>query len=230
METTKYQAFPLDETCWRIEENGVRVFLIKGIEKALLIDTGFGTGNIREFVETMTDLPIMLVNTHADGDHIGGNHFFSEVYMHPSEYDRFYEKKKSAMKMRPLWEKDIIDLGNRKLEVVLIPGHTPGSIALLDRENRILFSGDSVSASTIYMFGAGRNLPAYMDSLEKLLSLRSDFDTIYPSHGSIPIDRSILSELLLGANSLFEGKLEGKTPENNVPAMLYDISCSKFLY
>ncbi len=63
-------------------------------------------------------------------------------------------------KDRLLWEGTVIDLGFWKFEVILTPGHTPGSIMLLDREKRLLISGDTIQAGDIYMFGPGRNLPA----------------------------------------------------------------------
>ena len=49
---------------------------------------------------------------------------------------------------------DIIDLGDRPLKIIDIPGHTPGSIAILDVKNRVLISGDSVdgNAATLYQF------------------------------------------------------------------------------
>jgi hypothetical protein len=50
MTNSVYEVHPIDETCWRIEENGVRSFLITGTQKAVLIDSGFGTGNIRGIV------------------------------------------------------------------------------------------------------------------------------------------------------------------------------------
>ena len=58
------------------------MYLIIGTERALLIDTGIGIGNIRSVVETMTHLPYDVVNTHHHYDHVGGNGRFSMVYAH----------------------------------------------------------------------------------------------------------------------------------------------------
>ena len=230
MENTKYQVFSLDETCRRIEENGVRSFLVEGTKTAALIDTGLGTGNIKDLVESLTDLPIIVVNTHADGDHIGCNHLFGEANMHPGEFDRYRSKGGSSDGLKALWEGDIIDLGGRKLEVILIPGHTPGSIALLDCENKVLFSGDSISTSTIYMFGDGRNLPAYIASMKKLQKRKAEFDTVYPAHGDIPVKSDILPELIKGAEDILAGKLQGADPERDIEAKIYDVKCAKFLF
>ena len=191
MEKPIYEVIQIDEKSWRIEENGVRSLLFTGSCKALLIDTGFGSGNIREVVEGLTNLPVTLVNTHADRDHLGCNKLFEKAYMHPAEFDRYHQAMGGEFVAEPLWEGDIIDLGGRFFEVVLIPGHTPGSITLLDAENKILISGDSVQAGTIYMFGAGRNIYAYIQSMIKLVNMRKSFETIYPSHGAFPVDAVI---------------------------------------
>ena len=63
----------INDTTWRIEDNGVRFFLLTGTEKALLIDSGMNTPNAKEIAESITKLPVMLLNTHADTDHISGN-------------------------------------------------------------------------------------------------------------------------------------------------------------
>ena len=69
-----------------------------------------------------------------------------------------------------MFEGDIIDLGERKLEVVHVPGHTPGSITLLDREERCLIGGDPIQIDgEIYMFGLHRYMEAYVFGLEHLL-------------------------------------------------------------
>ena len=231
MNNNPYEVHQVDSSCWRIEENGVRAFLITGTQKAMLIDSGFGTGNIRELVDTMTTLPIMLVNTHADRDHVGCNSLFEKAYMHPSEYDRYHQGARVGLAVEPLWEGDRIDLGGRSFEVILIPGHTPGGIALLDAENRILFSGDSVQNGNIFMFGPGRNIHAYIESMTKLAAISDRFDTVYASHGSIPISSCIVNELIIGAKRVLNSEIEGKKAERmDITAKVYDAGAAKFLY
>ncbi len=233
MKNNPYEVHQVDASCWRIEENGVRAFLITGTEKALLIDSGFGTGNIREIVDNMTNLPLMLVNTHTDRDHTGCNSLFEKAYMHPSEYDRYNQGvgAGAGLAVEPLWEGDRINLGGRNFEVILIPGHTPGSIALLDAENRILISGDSVQAGTVYMFGPGRNIQAYITSMTKLAAISGRFDTVYPSHGPIPISSDILDGLIIGARRVLNNEIEGTKAERmDISAKVYDVGVAKFLY
>jgi glyoxylase-like metal-dependent hydrolase (beta-lactamase superfamily II) len=133
--------------------------------------------------------------------------------------------------VKPLWEGDRIDLGGRSFKVILLPGHTPGSITLLDAENRALFSGDSVQAGTIYMFGPGRNLKAYIASMIKLAAISKQFDAVYPSHGPIPVSRDILDGLILGAKRVLNGEIEGvKAERADISAKVYDVGVAKFLY
>lgn len=230
MTETKYEVIKIDNNSWRIEDDMVRAFLFDGMERALLVDTGFGSGNIKEVVEKITKKPVMLVITHADGDHTGSNSLFDKAYMHPSEYSHYFEDKSADAVVSPLWEGDVIDLGTRKFEVILIPGHTPGSIALLDRENRILVAGDTISETPIFMFGSMRNVPAYIESLKKLSGLKGSFDTIYPSHGPFSLGVDLIGKLITGAEKLLKGELEPQDPSFDLPAKMYVSEGAAFFY
>ena len=151
------EAIKMNDSTWRFEDNGVRFFLLLGNVKAALIDTGMNTSDARALAEELTDLPLILINTHADPDHISGNGAFEEFYMSPAEEDN-YRSNNGAGNIIPVKEGDIIDLGDRPLRIIDIPGHTPGSIAILDEKNRILISGDTVQDGNIFMFGKYRNL------------------------------------------------------------------------
>ena len=90
-----YEVIKINENSWRIEDSGVRFFLLTGTERALLIDSGMRIDNARDIAEELTDLPISLVNTHADRDHICSNEQFEEFYMHPAE-ERIYRRSGKA--------------------------------------------------------------------------------------------------------------------------------------
>jgi glyoxylase-like metal-dependent hydrolase (beta-lactamase superfamily II) len=64
---------------------GTIVNLVIGRDKAALIDTGCGIGNLRQAVEAVTDKPVIVVNTHTHLDHLGGNRQFDDIAMldHP---------------------------------------------------------------------------------------------------------------------------------------------------
>ncbi|MBN2040442.1 MAG: MBL fold metallo-hydrolase [Spirochaetes bacterium] len=225
-----FEIVKIADNSWRIEDGMVRAFLFEGTERALLVDSGFGEGNIREVVEGLTGKPVMLVNTHGDDDHTGCNSLFDKAYMHPAEFAFYYEAVPSDAVVSPLWEGDIIDIGGRKFEVILIPGHTPGSIALLDRENRILISGDTISETPIFMFGKVRSVPALIVSLEKLSKLSDSFDTVYPSHGPFPVSKDLIAKEIAVARKLINGELEGQDPPFEIPARMYIADGAAFFY
>lgn len=128
----------LYDNTYCFDEGGVRFFLLNGEEKSLLIDSGMKTKNARDIVNEYTDKEIILINTHTDMDHTGSNAQFTTAYMNPSECVNYKGD------ITPVWDGDISNLGNREIQVIHIPGHTPGSIALLDIKARTLFSGDSI--------------------------------------------------------------------------------------
>lgn len=223
----------ISEHFWIIEENGVRSFLFEGDERAMLVDTGFGTLQLRELVTELTDLPVFVVNTHTDKDHTGCNREFESVYMHPAEMDHYKNALPEGCHMEdvsPLWEGDIVDLGFWKFEVILTPGHTPGSIMLLEREKRMLISGDTIQDGNIFMFGAGRNIRAFQSSLRKMLDMADAFDTIWPSHSSYPLAKDIIPGILQGTEDLLAGKLSEQEPPWAMPCKKYVCDAAAFLY
>ena len=71
-------------------------FLITGEDKALLFDTGLGIGDMRSVVDQLTDLEVIVLNSHTHYDHIGGNHQFETIYAMDTEFTR-----KRALEGRP---------------------------------------------------------------------------------------------------------------------------------
>ena len=220
----------IDDTTWRIEDSGVRFFLLLGTQKALLIDSGMQVHNAREIAESLVSLPIELLNTHGDIDHVGSNREFDRFYMNPAEASNYYHTQKQTGTMVPVSDGDKIDLGERELEIITLPGHTPGSIAVLDRKNRVLISGDPIQDGSIFMFGIQREMHAYLLSLEKLERYLPYFDTIYPSHGSFPVKPDLIPLLQEGAKQILAGNLSADTAEfHGTKIKVYDIGAAKFL-
>ncbi len=219
----------INNNTFRFEDDGVRFFLFCGEEKAALIDSGMNTPDAKEQAEKLTDLPIILINTHADPDHISGNSAFDEFYMSPAEEGN-YRKHGGKGKFLPVHEGDKIDLGGRVLEIIDIPGHTPGSIAILDEKYRVLVSGDTVQDGHIFMFGEGRDIEKYIESLKHLKEYDGRYDEIYPMHGTFPVKPELIDKLLLGAREILDGKAVGK-PENifGMEVCLYKFPYAGFL-
>lgn len=219
----------INDCTWRFEDDGVRFFLLCGKEKAALIDTGMNTVNAREMAEELTDLPLILINTHADRDHISGNGDFDEIYMSPAEEDNYRENAGTGT-IIPVKDGDVIDLGDRPLRIIDNPGHTTGSIAILDEKHRVLIAGDSVQDGKIFMFGKYRDIDTYIDSLRNLSKYDGLYDEIYPMHGSIPVKPDLIGKLIEGAEQIRDGEAEGRIVDlfgNEV--MLYEFPYAGFL-
>ena len=216
---------------WFLDDGGVRFFLAAGKEKALVIDTGITGVDIHKAAKEVTDLPLILVNTHADPDHTGGNEQFSELRMHPSEMMIYHNIFHQKGRVLPVFEEDVIDLGKRQLEVVHVPGHTPGSITLLDHDNRCLIGGDPIQIDgDIYMYGPHRDMEAYVFGLEHLLERSSEFDWIYPSHSQLKVPASVIPELIQGAKDVLSGLVSGTIREVHEKQVIsFDIEIDRFL-
>lgn len=87
---------------------------------------------------------------------------------------------------------DEIDLGDRRFTIVDLPGHTPGSIGLIDHEERALVSGDAVYDGGLIDTLPESDVETYLATMEVLR--RIDVDVVYPGHGR-PFGRTTLREL-----------------------------------
>lgn len=155
-------------------------YLVIGSQKAALIDTGFGLGNLPAFVRTWTDLPVMVLCTHGHLDHIGGNGQFDDVWICPEDMEMarnsYSPDAMNAMahgllkeagiwvdpaesfaapsmngEMKPIRDGDLFDLGGVTLEAITMPGHSGGCVSFLWKEGRILFSGDNCGPQPLIM-------------------------------------------------------------------------------
>lgn len=223
MNNPPLEAVEICENTYRIEDGFVRCFLFIGTERALLVDAGFGgEDSLRKKAESLTDKPIQLVITHADPDHTGAAKEFDAVYMHSAEVARYNASAPApGPAVKTLEDGEVIDIGGRAFEVLLTPGHTWGSITLLDRANRILIPGDLVSTMPIFLFGEDRDFDAYMATLEKLAALRPDYDVIYASHGVPQLSPDQVDRLIEAGKKYRAGQLAPQDPPFPMPAKMY---------
>lgn len=205
---------------WAIQQDGVRSFLFVGADSAILVDTCF-SGDIKSVCDTITDKPVTLITTHSDGDHIGCDRQFPVQYLHPCEFDYYERRNHTRTHARPMWEGDIFDIGAFRFEVILTPGHTPGSIVLLEREKHFIVSGDTVQQGYIYMFGDGRNVSAFLHSMQKLdkMRLNGDFDSVYAAHDTTRLPADVITDQLSLAEAILNGTA---VPTGDAPAHMPD--------
>lgn len=197
-------------------------YLVTGTEKALLIDTGFGVGDMPALCEFLAPgKPLEVVVTHSHGDHVLGNCAFDRVYVHQLDADdtrKVDEQLKSEgsqagpgyaasdcvayreYELVPIREGYVFDLGGgHELEVLHTPGHTAGGIVLLEKKRRILFTGDSlVRTPTLIFFGEGElcTVEAYGEHLQALAARKDEFDELYPGHNLTPQPVQILDDMI----------------------------------
>ena len=151
-----FQVTEIGEKIYCILDAGNSSFyVVEGEEKAAVIDTGITAGaKILPVIRELTDKPLLLVITHAHPDHMYHIDEFDEVYM-------CHEEKKmdpemlvmlTAGKLKP-WEEihdirtdSVISLGGTELAVCQTPGHTPGSVVVLETKQNYLFTGDAIGS------------------------------------------------------------------------------------
>lgn len=225
----KYQFKLIRENFYSIEMGFVRSFLVVGDKEMLLIDTGVGANELALQLRQFKDLPIKVVFTHGDSDHVGDAKDFPVRFMHPGEFDYYQAKNANPVAMQPIWEGDSIEIGAYRFEVLHLPGHTPGSIALLERDKRFLIGGDSIQAGPIFMFGAGRNFRALFASMARLEKMVDCFDTVYASHHDLNYQATIVTKIKEAAQIMLEAKPEGEPQERfDNQASLYQVKTISF--
>ncbi len=231
-----YMAYKVTEDTWVISfMNGTEyMYLLEGSEKALLIDTGYGAGNLKAFVQGLTDKPILVANTHFHPDHSAGNGEFEEVMVAvgweldapsvniPGQIPFDISKLPHAdYKKLIIGEGDVIDLGSRKIKVMDVkPAHCNSSLFFYDEEQRMIFVGDEVEAAQVNMFDNSYNPEAPYDVRERLECMKANCQRIkalepryiLPNHNGTPIASSYLDDFIGLVDSVFAGtaKIEDK--------------------
>jgi glyoxylase-like metal-dependent hydrolase (beta-lactamase superfamily II) len=223
-----FEVKQLEADLWAIEEGMVRCYLLHGNGGSLLIDACMSSGSaLHETVNTLIgDAPLQCAITHSDHDHTGGFQKGDVVFVHPAEYEHLGDCEFTKI---PLWDGTTLSAGNRTLKAIVLPGHTPGSTIYVDETNKIIFSGDILSAGPVFLFGSGRNLPAYIASLERLAHDYPDYQ-FYTCHGPTPLPAAAVTAQLACATKLQRGELIGEEAPNGFPCKLYRYQNAALLY
>jgi glyoxylase-like metal-dependent hydrolase (beta-lactamase superfamily II) len=216
MDEPFYESKPVAQGTWQILSDGDFSYLVEGDDEAVLIDSGYGSGNIREYCKTLTQKPLSkILNTHHHFDHTANNCYFDCAYM--SE-----ETKKLVTIPFPSFEgidfpRDypvvvigegyIFHLGNRDLETFELCDHAPGSLLFLDKKCRILFSGDEIWAQRKPLHGTVEH---YEKQLSVLAARRDEYDTL--CSGSDIIEAQWVDRFLECSRYILAGH-EGERPE-----------------
>lgn len=166
---------------WRIWDGDKDSFyLVEGDHTAALIDTGITPGaQLMPMLRQLTQKPLILVLTHAHIDHFHHMDEFDTVYMSHEEFKLGPEILRGMMAGKdlnleatlPMETGTVIGLGGRSLEICHVPGHTPGSVAIYDDADDLLFIGDAIgSGCGVWMQLPGSSsLTDYEQSLRNFL-------------------------------------------------------------
>lgn len=226
----------------------VMMYLVVGAERAALVDTGFGvTDTLRGFVEGLTGKPILCIVAHGHPDHAGAAALFDTVYMNAKDepllpvslsYERrmddVFGRGETDPEFKAYCEKhivmteklnyaemndgDVFDLGGKRLEVVAMPGHTQGSVALLNKEENYALVSDCFSRRTalVKMPTEKRvGITAYRDGLARFMSLLDDDTKLYWGHGEGPVPHEVPSDMLRACNEVLDGKVGDDKPSES---------------
>ena len=177
---------------------------VRGRDRDLLVDTGFGLRPLRDEVAVLRERPVLAVASHTHFDHVGGHHQFDERLVHPAEADVLADPTDHTTVWRPYrdepvlgelpspefrmdrWsvlpapptrlidEGDAIDLGDRVLQVFHLPGHSPGSICLYEAATRTLFTGDVVYDGQLFDHLYSSDRDVYRESLARLAEIPAE--------------------------------------------------------
>lgn len=221
------EAIEVDDSTYAFQDVTAMMHLLVGKDSALVIDTGFGLVNLKEAVNRLTDRPVKVINTHGHFDHTHGNWQFGEAMVSYKDLETISRHDDAAylyenflgnpfMKLligekgvdrvcnqpkaeyRPLPESMSLDLGGgRVIRLYEIPGHTPGSIALLDVKNHRLYTGDMFcSGGVLLQLPESTDVETYLQSVRytQQICKESGVKEIYPSHPECPLPVSVLDD------------------------------------
>ncbi len=188
---------------------------IRGRDRSLLFDSGLGVVSLAEQFPWLRDAPLLAIASHTHFDHIGNLHEFADRACHQAEahilasptrdatlatryakldmferlppggFDAEGYRVAAAPATQLLEHGDCIDLGDRRFEVLHLPGHSPGSIGLWESATGLLLSGDAVYDGPLIDDAYHSNPEDYVETMHKLreLPVRIVHGGHYPSFG-----------------------------------------------
>lgn len=230
----KFKTVKLTDVVTRIIGiNGEQMYLVEGREKAALIDTGSGAGDLKACVEALTSLPILVLITHGHVDHAMGAPQFEEVYMSVLDRDVYCDSSGLEVRKNYLSESlqfadveesdyipvtapdsfhdlidgDLFDLGGITVEAIACAGHSPGSMMFLIQEERALVTGDACAYFTMLQGDSCLGLSSYESSLIAADErTKGRYDRVYMSHGRFDAPVTLIDEVIEVCELVKSGK------------------------
>lgn len=209
-----FKTFKINDHIFQFKDPmGVLTTLIIGKDKAMLIDTAYGIGDLKKQIEEITNLPLIVIASHGHMDHTGGNYQFDKIYINALDIDLC--KKHNSLSWRKnnvetakklnilptdfnediyithnegnlvsLENNALFDLGEIHIRIIPMEGHTKGSIGCLIIEDKILVVTDATCPFVWLFLEESTTVEIYIQMLER--TLKFDFDYILLGHGLEP--------------------------------------------
>lgn len=213
-------------------------YLVCGTQKALLIDTGMGEGDLAGLVRSLTPLPVELAVTHPHQDHMAHAASFSSVWMQSRDAAAIWEQSglMDYMKSRgfsmpsrkavfPLEAGSKIDLGGGVIiEALDLPGHTPHSLVFKDSFHKSIFTGDAIGSGYIVLMICRweewrKRISDYQTALRKFRDNQPDLED-YAWYGGHFIQENGCDmrrqEWYLSGKSLYFNPISGRVVEDMI--------------
>jgi glyoxylase-like metal-dependent hydrolase (beta-lactamase superfamily II) len=189
----------------------------------------------------------VVLNSHTHNDHVGGNWQFPYIFGMDTAFTRVnakgsrkdaqaelgdgnlcgelpkgFDRVKYATKP---WRVSLfvhdgfkVNLGHRTVEIVATPGHTPDAISLIDRENGLLFTGDTYYPATIWLYRPETDLIAYIASVKRLVAAAPQIKTVLGAHNIPVADPAVLAKLQDAIQEVVDGKVKPKSVKGDEAA------------
>lgn len=237
MKTDVYKTEQIAPGTWRLDECGRdNCYLLCGSERALLIDSSIGTGDLPAAVQELTQLPVTVAVTHTHGDHAGGGCQFGSIMVPRAETHysfrgqnlRVFRRQLISNRMKkagitgrdvrgrihdtqwiPFDDGAVFDLGGRTVRAVSVPAHTVGGTVFFDDANGLCFLGDT--ACPVLPMHTYRALPlaAWEAEGDRLLQLTEGY-ALWCGHGDGRLDRVLLEQQLLWVREILKAHPENE--------------------
>jgi len=219
-------------------------YLIIGEDRAVLFDSGMGIADIHAEVNAITNLPVVVINSHSHYDHIGGNHQFNEIWSFRNDFEndrirKGYSNAECLQYMtdgsysnlpadvdletfivhgsaitKYLQEGEVVDLGRRTLTVHCTPGETPGAISLHDDLYKIFFTGDLLHPGGMWLYQKESGWESFCASIKYLASMIKDVEFICPAHNEFCVSPGFVRKVEHAMHAVSDSVIKGKLKEN----------------
>lgn len=208
-------------------------YLVIGEEQACLLDTLDGFGSLKDYVEALTDKPLIVALSHGHLDHIAGAEEFEKVFLPKEDLSLFnlhtqtdyrmanYAQQRET-KMIPikdfrrtyngevltLNEATQFDLGGLSIQWVQVPGHTKGMMVPIILEDRLAVFGDACGVGTLLFGEDSENVQTYRESLKHLKTYEGLYDRVLRNHGTFESPKEVIDNVLECCEIVLSGKTD----------------------